>query len=454
MRGPLVKTLGALLVCVGLGYFAWREFQKQGPDDDKDKKDKKDKVLVFDKAKATSIRIERLGGEKLTLVKQGDFWRLSVPFDVPASATEVDSLLAGFEGLEVQDSVTDKPEALQPFGLDPPKTTASVTLAEGASVSVVLGDSTPDGSAVYALRPGESKLFTIASFQSGALDKKPFDLRDRDLLHVARDNVRTLDVSGPEGPFSLARDERGEWRIVKPVKTQAGRWSVDSLLSLLEALRMESVAAESAQDLEPFGLEPPARTVGVGLADGSTRRLEIGSATPDKKYHAREAQSRLVAVIAGALVEDLAKGVAELRSKRLLDVSTYDVEALDGKAGGKDFKYARSGEKDKDGVETFKWKRTAPEAKDVETTKLEELLFKLTGLEVQQFVDAPATLATYGLDAPELTLTLHQGAGKPELSLNVGRKDGRVWARRAGDDAVLALDAAKFDEALAELNAL
>jgi Domain of unknown function (DUF4340) len=450
MRGPLAKTLVALLVCAGLGYFAWQEFQKEGPDD----KDKKAKVLAFDKAKANSIRFERLGGEKITLVKQGDFWRLSVPFDVPASTTEVEALLAGFEGLEIQDTVTDKPEALQPFGLDPPKTTASVTFEGGASVSVALGDPTPDASAVYALRPGETKLFTIATFQAGALDKKPFDLRDRDLLHVARDNVRTLDVSGPEGPFSLARDERGEWRIVRPACVLTGRWSVDSLLGLLEALRMESVAAESADNLKPFGLDPPARGVTIGLADGSTRRLEIGSATPDKKYHAREAQSRLVAVIAGALIDDLAKGVGELRSKRLLDVSTYDVEALEGKSGGKDFKYARSGEKDKDGVETFKWKRTAPDAKDVDTTKIEEALFKLTGLEALQFVDAPAALATYGLDAPELTLTLRLAAGKPEQSLSVGRKDGKVWARRAGDEALLELDAAKFDQALKELNAL
>ncbi len=331
MRGTLLKTLVALAVCVGLGYFAWREFQQEGPDD----KDKKEKVLAFDKAKVTSIRFERLGGEKLTLVKQGEFWRLTTPDDVPASSTEVEALLAGFEGLEIQESVADNPASLQPFGLDPPRTTASVVSEGGASVSVLLGDSTPDGSALYAQRPGQPKLFTIATFQAGALDKKPFDLRDRDLLHAARDNVRTLDVSGPEGPFSLARDERGEWRIVRPLKTQAGRWAVDSLLGLLEGLRMESVASENASDLKPFGLDPPARTVSVGLADGSTRRLEIGSATPDTKYHAREAQSRLVAVIAGALVGDLAKGLGELRAKRLLDVSTYDVEALTAQAAGK-----------------------------------------------------------------------------------------------------------------------
>jgi hypothetical protein len=451
MRGPFAKTLIAVLVCAGLGYFAWEEFQREGPAD----KDKKEKVVTFDKSKAASISLERVSGQGLKLVKQGEFWRLTAPSDVPAATGEVEALMAGFEALEIQDVVSDAPGSLQPFGLDPPKTKATLTLeGDAAPVSVLLGDTTPDGSAVYAQRPGQPKLFTIATYQAGALDKQPFDLRDRDLLHAARDNVRTLDATGPEGGFGLARDERGDWRIVRPVKTQAGRWPVDSLLGLIEALRIEAVVAESATDLKPFGLDPPARTLTVGLADGTTRRLEIGGATPDKKYHVREAQGRLVGLIAGALVDDLAKGVNELRSKRLLDVSTYDVEGLEGRQGGKDFAYARSSEKDKDGVETFKWKRTAPDAKDVETSKIEDVLFKLTGLEVQRFVDAPGAPAGYGLDAPELRLTLKQGGGKPALTVEVGRKDGKLHARRDGDDALLELDAAKYDEALKELNAL
>ncbi len=451
MKGPLARTLVALAVCAGLGYFAWKEFNQEGPDD----KDKKEKVASFDKSKAASVSLEREGGESLKVVKQGEFWRLTAPSDVPASSTEVEALVSGFEALEIQDVVSEAPGDLKPFGLDPPKTRATLTL-EGVAepVAVLLGDPTPDGTAVYAQRPGQPKLFTIATYLAGALDKRPFDLRDRDLLHVARDNVRTLDVTGPEGSFGLARDERGDWAIVKPLKTQAGRWPVDSLLGLVEALRIDSVVAESAADLKPFGLDPPARTVTLGMADGSTKRLEIGAATPDQKHHVREAQGRLVGLIAGALVDDLAKGMGELRAKRLLDVSTYDIEALEARLAGKDFAYARSSEKDKDGVETFKWKRTAPDAKDVETAKVEDVLFKLTGLEVQQFVDAPSAPSTYGLDAPELKLTLKQGGGKPALTVEVGRKDGQVHARRAGDDALLQLDAAKFDEAIKGLNSL
>jgi len=121
-----------------------------------------------------------------------------------------------------------------------------------------------------------------------------------------------------------------------------------------------------------------------------------------------------VAVIPGALVDDLAKGMGEYRAKRLLEVATYDVEGFDAEAGGAKRVYAKTKVKDKEGLETSKWKRAAPDAKDLETTKVEDALFKLGGVEVQEFVDAPKGPANYGLDAPVLKVTVRLEAAKAE----------------------------------------
>jgi UDP-N-acetylmuramyl pentapeptide synthase len=40
----------------------------------------------------------------------------------------------------------------------------------------------------------------------------------------------------------LAKDDTGEWAFVAPLKTRAGRWSVDGLVGTLESLRMDEVA--------------------------------------------------------------------------------------------------------------------------------------------------------------------------------------------------------------------
>jgi hypothetical protein len=256
---------------------------------------------------------------------------------------------------------------------------------------------------------------------------------------------------------------------------------VDGLLGTIENLRMESVASEDLRDPKEarrLALETPARTVTLVLKDGSTRGLQIGAGVPEPaptpspsptpaekggkakepkekpkptKYYARQAGTALAAVVPATLADDLAKGMAELRAKRLLEVATYETEGFEVTAGGAKKTYAKATVKDKDGFDKTQWKRTAPDKKDLDTTKVEDALFKMGGVEVQEFVDQPKELAAYGLDTPILRVSVK---AKGESWLEVGKKDAAYYARRNGDAAVLKLDPAKAEDlvkAFAEL---
>jgi hypothetical protein len=438
------RTYVAVAVLAGLGAYIYFVESKR-----EDKPDKnKEKVFKLEKAKVKELELQN-AGESVRIVKEGNDWKLTAPTPAPADSGTVDSVLSSLESLEIDEEVTATPTSLKDFGLEQPKQTVKV-VQDGAKepLQLLVGDKLPDSSGVYAKLPTAARVFTLPSFGVSSLEKKPFDFRDRDLLHVKRDDVRTLEVSGPEGGYALIKDDKGEWAFTKPLQTKAGRWSVDGLVGTIEGLRMESVAAEEAKDPKPFGLDKPARTVTLVSKDGATKTLEIGSSAGEKKYNARLAGSGLVAVVPGAIVDDLAKGMKELRAKRLLEVATYETEGFDVEEGAVKKVYAKSKEKDKEGLETSKWKRTAPEAKDLETTKVEDALFKLGGVEVQDFVDAPKAPAAYGLDAPVMKVTLRAGAGKPESWVELGKKDADVYARRSGDTAVLKLDATKSDELL------
>ena len=145
-----------------------------------------------------------------------------------------------------------------------------------------------------------------------------------------------------------------------------------------------------------------------------------------------------MAVVPATLADDLAKGMGELRAKRLLEVATYETEGFDVAAAGATKTYAKSTTKDKDGVDKTQWKRTAPDAKDLDTTKVEDALFKMGGVEVAEFVDSPKAASDYGLDAPKLKVTVK---AKGESWIELGQKDGAFYARRTGDSAILKLDA-------------
>ena len=120
-------------------------------------------------------------------------------------------------------------------------------------------------------------------------------------------------------------------------------------------------------------------------------------------------------------------------------------------AGATKKTYVKSSTKDKEGLDKTQWKRTAPDAKELETTKVEDALFKMGGVEVAEFVDVPQPLGAYGLDAPVLKVTVK---AKGESWIEVGKKDGAVYARRSGDSAVLKLDTTKAEELLKALGEL
>jgi hypothetical protein len=466
------KTGLAVLALLALASYIWFVERKQEPK--KEGEREKVTLVAVDKSKAKEITLALAAGDSIQLVKQGSAWTLKAPFEAPADTSAVESMLTSLEKLEADEMVADQVTDFAQYGLEKPSRKVAA-LVEGAPapLAVDFGAKSPDAGSVYARKPGEAKVYLVASWVESSFDKKPFDLRDRDLLHVKRDDVRSLEVTGPEGGFALARTDAGEWAFTKPLATRAGRWSVDGLLGTLENLRMEQVAGESvsdAKEIARYGLAKPARAVTLVTKDGATRTLEIGAAAPDPsatpapspspspakkgekptppkptKYYARQAGTGLVAVVPATLADDLAKGMGELRAKRLLEVATYETDGFEVVAKGATKTYAKSTTKDKDGLDKTQWKRTAPDAKDLDTTKVEDALFKMGGVEVAEFVDTPKAAAEYGLDAPALKVTVK---AKTESWIELGKKDAAFFARRNGDTAILKLDATKAEELL------
>jgi hypothetical protein len=463
------KTGAALLVLAALGSYIWFVERKQEPK--KEGEREKVTLVAVDKAKAKEVSLAAAAGESIKLVKEGTFWKLTAPFAATADTSAVEQVLTSLEKLEADEVVAEQVSDFAQYGLDrPSRTVSAVVEGAAAPLAVDFGAKSPDGGSVYARKPGEAKVYLVPSWVEGSFDKKPFDLRDRDLLHVKRDDVRSLEVAGPEGSFALARTEAGEWAFTKPLATRAGRWSVDGLLGTIENLRMEQVAGENvsdAKEIARYGLAKPARAVSLVTKDGATRTLEIGAAAPDPspsstpspspspgqkpekpkptKYYARQSGSGLVAVVPATLADDLAKGMAELRAKRLAEVATYETEGFEVVAAGATKTYAKSTSKDKDGLDKTQWKRTAPDAKELDTTKVEDALFKMGGVEVAEFVDSPKAASEYGLDAPLLKVTVK---AKGESWIELGKKGAAFYARRNGDSAILKLDATKAEELL------
>ena len=320
-----------------------------------------------------------------------------------------------------------------------------------------MGGKLADGSGLYAKTPDKTRIFTVASFALSSLDKKPFDLRDRDLLHVKRDAVKTLEIAGPEGGYALAKNDKGEWAFTKPLATLAGRWSVDGILGTVESLRMEVGGGgrrrrgQGREEVRPRQARAhrdpgPRGRHHQGPGDRLLGRGQEVVRPPEGRRPGRGDSGR-----PGGRPRQGHEGAAQQAAPGGRDLRDRGLR----RDGGRDHQGLREDhDQGRAGLRLAKWKRTSPDAKDLETTKVEDALFKVGGIEVAEFLDQPKGPEAYGFEAPVFTLLIRSGAGKGEQKIEIGKKDGSVYARRPGDAAVLKLDAAKVDElikAFAEL---
>lgn len=454
------RTAAAAVLAASLfGYLYFVESKKE-PKTGEAEAPTREKVFTgFDKLKVRSFTLRKADGSSVHAEKRGDAWMLTAPIEIAADPGEIGMLLDALQSLETDDVIGDASNDLAAYGFAPAKASVSV-VADGAPrpFEFELGDTVPASSSLFARIPGQRRLLTVSSMVENSLTKSAFDLRDRNLLRVRKDDVERVEVSEKgRASFRLVHGAPGEdeWKIESPLATRAARWTVDSFLGLIENLRMESIVTEKAtpKDLASAGLGAGARRVTLGLEGGRTVSLEIGGRTAESRDYAREGSSALVATIAQALADDLDKGLRNLRATRLLDVAAYEVNGLTVTAGAATRVFAKSTSKGKDGMDVVLWKGTAP-AKDAPADKVSEALFAVGGIDAAEFIDAPKAPATYGLDAPALRVALRFDGDKKEDWFEVAVKGNDAFARRRDDAAILKLDKTKAESLIRSFTAL
>lgn len=458
-----LRTALAVVVAAGLfGYIYLVESKKELKPEEAETTARKEPVFTgFDKLKATSLTLKKRSGEVIEAEKVGDSWTLISPLEAPADAAQIDSLLDSLQNLKTDDVVAENTSDLTPFGLAEPRVTVSVAVTGAAEpFAFELGDTVPAGSVLFARVPGDTRLLTVSSLLENTLDKSAFDLRDRSVIKAKKDDVQSFElVERGRTTFKFMRGGPGEeeWRGEIPVGTRAARWTVEGFLGAVENLRMESVVTEqaTASDLARSGLDASARQLVLRFGPDDSRivTLEIGKKTEDGKYYARDRASRLIVTINSGVVDDLDKGFKNFRASRLLEVASYEITAFDVTAEGSAKTFTKLTTKGENGADNIVWKAVAP-VKDETQDNTSNAFFSVGAIDALEFIDAPRSLDTYGLDAPALRVALRFDGEKKEDWFEVAVKGENGFGRRRGDAAVLRLDKAKTEELIKNFTGL
>ena len=252
--------------------------------------------------------------------------------------------------------------------------------------------------------------------------------------------LERVELESPKGKVTLALQD-GKWRITAPVATPGRRE------------RHEPGAVQSAGP-------PRARTSSPRTRSGSppTASTSRRSASPSGRRSAKEPKTLLlapgrekdrayattlgagrpgVAAVDATALQDLARGVTDLRDRSLAEAfDTKDVTRVTIQRPSVTLTLDRTGAGEED------WQLAAPKKGKTRGGRVSELLWTLRNLKWKDLVAEQGwDPARYGLDAGATTVTLSGKDGQTIAALALGKQEaGVTYVRIPGQPALYAID--------------
>lgn len=448
MRG-LKSTIALVVVLAGLGayiYFVTSKVPEGGAAPEGDKRQKV--FATLQPEKIDDVKVSTAAGDTTALKKDGTAWKITQPSEMPASESEVSALTSALGQLEIVRVIDEKPTNLNDYGLSNPRIEIEFKAAgDKEPRRLLVGEKTPTGGDLFAKRNGEQQVFLIPVANDTSFNRTTFDFRDKTLLKFERDKVDALDITAGGKTIAIAKDG-GEWKMSKPVQTSADFGSVEGLVGRLQTVQMKSIAADHASpaDLKKYGLDKPEATVNLSL--GSARAtLLFGAKAADNTVYARDASKPSVVTVESALLDDMKKSADDYRRKDVFQFRPFNATRIEITRNGQTVALERvkgQGENAPD-----KWQRVAPAAGEVDKTKSDDLLGKLSNIRVASFVDSASKTGT---DKPAMTVVVKYDEGKKEDRAAFGQVGSDVFVARPGEPGAAKIDKADFDDVIKMLD--
>jgi hypothetical protein len=403
----------AVVVLAVLGGAVWYSNKKEASATDKQGADTSTKILTIPDDQFQEIHIKKVTGENETLVREGGKWRMTEPKPLPADQDAVSSMVTTLSALNADRVVEDKADDLKQYGLADPTLRIQVKRKDGKTDEVLIGDDLPTGSGAYAMKPGDPRVFAIASFTKTALDKRPDDLRDKKLLTFDQDKLTRVDLAAKGQALEFGKDAQNEWQIVKPRPLRADSSAVNGLVDKLRDAKMDLTSTKDAAK----GFASGAKVATATVTDNSgTQTLEVRK-DKDKNYYAKSSAVEGVYNVAADLGDALDKGLDDFRNKKVFDFGFSDPSKVDVKGAS----YTKSGDK---------W---TANGKTMDNGSVQNLIDKLRDLAATKFVEK-------GGGEPVFEATVTSNNGKRVEKVTIRKQGAQYFAQRDNEPSIYELD--------------
>src|SRR5205814_8219202 len=135
---------------------------------------------------------------------------------------------------------------------DKPAAEVTLTLKDGKTLGLALGNKSPTGVWVYAREAGKPAVVALSDGALREATKPATEFRDRTVLAFERGQVSGFDVTA-QGETLAVTHAGDAWRITRPVTLRADTEAVGEMFETLSAAKVKEFVAEAPRAPAAYG---------------------------------------------------------------------------------------------------------------------------------------------------------------------------------------------------------
>ena len=380
----------------------------------KKEKDLAEKVILFNSDNVKGISLIK-GDVSIELKRRSiKKWEMTNPVNAKGDASAITDFLSFLKNLNFTRVVEESPKDLTPFGLDTPDLKIILSMGDGETKGVQVGDNHPMGNKVYLSRLNGSRILT-AGVTKNRLDRKVHDLRDKTILDFETPEITKIELIRNGETLNLKKNKES-WQVLeKEISAKGNETEVTNLLKTIQEAQIEQFVEEKPEQLTSYGLNNAKLTVKLTTSKANEPlTLKIGLKN-QHDFYAKTLAKNNIFTINQSLFDTLNnRKFVDFLNKSLVDFNDNDLIKLTLRMDDSAIDLVRN-KKDPQ-----KWTMIQPVKMKANTATINSLLFDLKSSRIAEFI----TTNTKNFNKFNFE--------QPEKEINLTYKNGKTWALKLG----------------------
>jgi hypothetical protein len=212
------------------------------------------------------------------LIKTPVGWVVATADSFPADTSEINKVMAAFQGMSARELVSSNPEKQQLFQVDSLAgvRVKVITQDRDTMADVMVGKNGADYNSTY-FRPAHGKnVYLYDQNLRYLFSKNSTNWRDTYVLKMNPENASMLTLEYPGETLELIKDNQGTWKITKPQGAEAKQNLVNEMVNAVTALSSKDMQRLNMADTS-YGFNRSPCTVTVGAKNGNRFVLLFGA---------------------------------------------------------------------------------------------------------------------------------------------------------------------------------